>query len=820
MALGLILGWVGSAACSEPGEVAYAGSIGPLVKQFCQDCHGEFTQEALVRFDTIERFEPQERNLWTMVYEKVRAREMPPADAPQPSAAQKQSLLDWIVAEQRAAPTSGTRRLNRRELAAALRDVTGLPIDYRDALPGDGRLAGFDTGAEALQDAADSVSQVLVITRRAVDAIRFLEADPAETFHVDLRETKDPRREFDAWKDRGGRGRGDMIARPGLGVLTQPKWLGERGGISIQVPAPEQEQGVLRLRFAMRPFHPIEGLPHSHLWVRVSGKDLAFEEVTQPRTFDYWVQLDDLAISNGTINITLTNLVEMPYAVEGFENDDRTKPEDNIPGGGGLFRPTFDRRAVPIEEHPLPYLVLEEITLDVGTACGWPPAEWGHDLGPAVDQPEYAQALLAVWMERAWRRDVSPDEQQRFLDFYTELRDQGLGFDEALRAVFQSVLMSGPFRYLLAPDTPEVEHRSFALASRLSFLLTGEPPDATLRELARQGRLLEPDVLDAQVDRLLADPRGRRFVEPFVKQWLVMDQPITIAMSHLQKQDFRFARFLKQSMQDETLAYVATLLAENRPAGELLASDWTMMNNALARHYGYDPLPDGQLRKVSLREDDPRGGGILSHAGIQSMLCWMGENWVIYRGAWALRHILDMPPPPPPLEVPELDPSESANQGKSFRELLKQHQEDSRCSVCHKAMDPLGFAFQNFDISGRWRNEEFERYTTSELDGKIAWRGSGASRPVDAAGQLPRGERFENYAEFQQLLVTHYREDLVRGLLKNLVIYATGRLPDVDDMHEIRAIIDQHRPRDFPARDLIKALVRSRAFLGERERVE
>jgi Protein of unknown function (DUF1588)/Protein of unknown function (DUF1585) len=203
----------------------------------------------------------------------------------------------------------------------------------------------------------------------------------------------------------------------------------------------------------------------------------------------------------------------------------------------------------------------------------------------------------------------------------------------------------------------------------------------------------------------------------------------------------------------------------------------------------------------------------LGHAGIQSMLCWMGDNWVIYRGAWALRHILDIPPPPPPLEVPELNPSDGKNKGKPFRELLKQHQSDARCSVCHKNIDPVGFAFQNFDISGRWRDVEYESYKRGELDGRIAWVGTGPTRAVDATGRLPRGEEFKTFLEFKAALVKHYQPDLVRGLLKNLVVYSTGRVPNIDDLAEITAIMNTHRDNGYPLRDLLKSLVRSNVFL-------
>jgi hypothetical protein len=174
-----------------------------------------------------------------------------------------------------------------------------------------------------------------------------------------------------------------------------------------------------------------------------------------------------------------------------------------------------------------------------------------------------------------------------------------------------------------------------------------------------------------------------------------------------------------------------------------------------------------------------------------------------------------MPPPPPPLEVPELNPSDGKNKGKPFRELLKQHQEDAKCAVCHKNIDPVGFAFQNFDLSGRWRDEEYESYKRGELDGRIAWSGEGKTRPVDTAGNLPRGEAFKTFAEFKQLLVKHYRDDLTRGLLKNLFVYATGRTPGIDDTAEIAAIMRALRPSEYPLRDLLKAVVRSRAFLEQ-----
>lgn len=796
-------------------------SIAPFLKQHCHSCHGSKKQEAGVRLDQLEGVQVGNRNLWTMVHEKMSSGEMPPKERTQPTDTEKKAVLTWIRDQQRAVGVGGSRRLNRRELSAALRDVTGLGVTFSNALPGDGTVAGFDTGAEGLQEASDAVAQWLQVTRRAVDGIRFLEPATGKVFAANLRESKDARKTLDEWKADGATFKAQGIARPGMGLLIEPKAVGDRDELTISVPTPADRQGVLRLTVVVSAFKPLDGIPNPRLWVRIGGQDLDFREITgtldKPQRLVYEVQLGDLVVQSKGVSVSLSNKVEIPYAVAGFENEDKSNPKEPVPGGTGLFRPMFDRRTLPVDKQPAPFVVLQQISIEPTVVVAWPPAEWKANVGEIKDNAESAKRLLALWMDRAWRRPVSETEEAPFLKLYQKLRTEGMSFDNALRGAFQSVLMSAPFRYQTSPAHPDPVVAQHAIASRLSFMFLGEPPDAELRRLAAASKLRDPAVLDAQVDRLLADPKSQAFVRPFVMQWLEMEQPITIAQSHIQKQDFRFARYLKASMRDETIAYVSQLIAENRPASELIVSDWTMMNDTLAMHYGYEGIDGGTLRKVKLRADDPRGGGILGHAGLQSMLCWMGENWVVYRGAWTLRHILDLPPPPPPLEVPELNPSEGKNKGKPFRELLKQHQEDTRCAVCHKNIDPVGFAFQNFDISGRWRDVEYEHYARGELDGRIAWAGVGKTRPVDTVGRLPRGEAFKTFAEFKQLIVKEYQPDMVRGLMKNFVVYGTGRKPGIDDMADIAATMTELRPKGYPLRDLLKGVVRSRAFLEQHQ---
>lgn len=779
-----------------------------FLKQHCVSCHGAEKQKAGVRFDRVDGFKAGDLHLWTQVYQQVARGEMPPQDRPRPSDTERRDLLAWIEREQRVHRPGGTRRLNRRELSGALQDLTGLRVDYAAALPGDGTIDGFDTGAEALQDAADSVDRSLQIARRAVDGIRFLDPAPGKTLAIDFRELKDVRKAFDAWKIDGiliGE-KGALL--PGKGLLLEPRWLGDRGGLSLHVAPPPGRRGVLRLSLSVSLLRELPGMPHPQLWVEVGGAPVDYREVAAPGEWVYEIQTDDLAVDTKGIHVSICGRVEVPYAVPGFDNEERVKPGEVIPGGTGLFRPAFDRKTLKPEQQPIPYVLLERLEIGLDHVAPWPPTAWKAELGSIRDDADSALRLLRLWTDRAYRRPASADELKAPLALYGNLRKGGASFDDALRAAFQSVLLSAPFRYLL--PTTDSHH---AIASRLGFLLAGAPPDAELRRLAAEGKLREPGVLDAQVDRLLADSRRAAFFRPFTTQWLELGQPITIAMEHLQKQDFRFARHLKASMTEETLSYVAELFLQNRPARELIAGDWTMMNQILAIHYGYPGIEGATLRKVVLRPDDPRGGGLPGHAGIQSMLTWMGDNWVIYRGVWALRHLLDAAPPPPPLDVPELDPAE--HRGKSFREILQRHQADPKCSVCHVRIDPLGFAFQNFDLSGRWRTVEHERYERNEIDGKIEWRGTGKSRPVDAVGRLPRGEEFRSFAEWKDLVVRHYQADLVRGLSKNLLIYATGRRPDVADLAEIETVMKGLAPKGYPLRDLLKALLRSPAFLGQ-----
>ncbi|MCH2060929.1 MAG: DUF1592 domain-containing protein, partial [Verrucomicrobiales bacterium] len=683
--------------------------LAPLMERHCVGCHGPDKQKARLRFDGVRGFQISDRHLWTKIYEQLSHGEMPPEDEPQLSSSDKAKLLAWIVKEQRALGAGSTRRLNRREFGSALRDVTGLNVDFSYSLPGDGKVDGFDTGAEALQDAADSVNQMMEVTRRAVDGIRFLEPAPGRIHKVDLVNVeKDPHRAFDSWKKYGlTLGKLPRIGKPGLGALGETRWPGDRTSSMFSVPYPPEQRGLSRVKVSIISYSAFTGVPNPVLEVKIGGRIHDRQEITGPVALEYQVQVEDAIKSSKGLSFGFTPRVPVAYAVKGFENEDKSKP-DKLPNGAGLYRPAWDKKKLrKPEEQPIPFVAFQRIEVEPHYVAAWPPVGWNVDIGEITDSLQSAEKLLALWVERAYRRKLEKAERSQFMAFYKQLRTDGMSFDNALRSTFQSVLLSPPFRYLDSTAHQDRKRANYAVASRLSFMLLGAPPDQELLKLAASGEIRNGQVIRAQAGRLLNDKRSfDAFIRPFVTQWLEMEQPITLVDDRLGMASYKFRVHLQDSMREETWRYFERLLSDNRPARELVESDWTMMNEALARHYGYKGIQGARLRKVSLRRDDKRGGGIMSHAGIQSMLTWMGENWVIYRGAWMARHMLDDPPQLPPLEVPELDPSKGDLKHMTPRELMAFHAEDAKCAVCHIKLDPIGFAFQNFDLSGRWRDVE------------------------------------------------------------------------------------------------------------------
>jgi len=352
--------------------------------------------------------------------------------------------------------------------------------------------------------------------------------------------------------------------------------------------------------------------------------------------------------------------------------------------------------------------------------------------GKERDEGQAARAVVERFVGRAFRRPATPAELKRFLDLHAQARAKGETYENAIRLVFKAVLVSPHFLFRIeactAPADQPVRVSDHDLAVRLSYFLWSSMPDAELLNLAAQGKLAEPAVLEAQVRRLLADPKGRALTDNFAGQWLQLRK---LADARPSTAFFpTFTPRLRQAMRDEVALFFDKLREEDRGVLELLDADYTYVNEDLAKHYNLPGVQGPQLRRVALKPEDHRGG-LLGMAAILTMTSHTSRTSPTLRGKYILDVIFGEPPPPPPADAGTIDEKPRGKEPKTFRELLAQHASQAACASCHAKIDPLGFGLENFDAVGRFR-------------------ATAGDAPIDATGSLPGGQSFTGPAELKK----------------------------------------------------------------------
>jgi hypothetical protein len=373
--------------------------------------------------------------------------------------------------------------------------------------------------------------------------------------------------------------------------------------------------------------------------------------------------------------------------------------------------------------------------------------------------------------------------------------------EKALRTAEQAALCSPEFLFLGGPPGPLDD---WHLAARLASFLWDSLPDDELLALARRGKLRDPAVLRAQVDRLLDDPKARRFVEHFLDEWLDLREIDATTPDATLYPEFDPA--LRDAMLAETRAFFTTLLADDLPVKMLVDADFAFLNQRLARHYCFEPasgpIHGAALRRVALPAGSPRGG-LLGQASVLKVTANGTVTSPVKRGAWVLRELLDDPPEPPPPDIPAVDAD--VRGAVSIREQLARHAADASCAACHAAIDPPGFALENFDVIGGWR--ERERILPADTPAGTVAEGA----PVDASGTLADGRRFESFLEFRQLLAAD-PERLARALARQLVVYATGADVTAADRAALDALVARAAAHAYGVRSLVHEVVASPLF--------
>ena len=405
---------------------------------------------------------------------------------------------------------------------------------------------------------------------------------------------------------------------------------------------------------------------------------------------------------------------------------------------------------------------------------------------------------MTRFADRAFRRPARTNETERLVKLVESELKSGEKFEAAVKSALVAVLCAKDFLFLVEGSAAQANQRlnDWELASRLSYFLWSTMPDDRLFDLARTNVLHEPAVLRGEVARMLRDPKAGRFATSFPKQWLQLKH---VGMFPPDKKLYPdYDAHLEKSMIAEGTEYFREVLEKNLSVGEFLDSDWTMLNARLAEHYGMAGVGQDSFQRVALRAEDHRGG-LLTQAGVLSLTSDGQRHRPVHRGKWVLESIFNKPPPPPPANVKPIEPTPAGQPKATLRMKLEAHKSDANCAACHRKIDPLGVAFDNYDAIGRWRTEEVVR------------DGDGTNPKVDASGVLPDGRTFADGAELRRLLVAD-TDKFAAAFIEKLATYALRRALTMDDRRELTSLAWHSRETDHRLRDIVEALVLSDLF--------
>jgi hypothetical protein len=437
--------------------------------------------------------------------------------------------------------------------------------------------------------------------------------------------------------------------------------------------------------------------------------------------------------------------------------------------------------------------------------------------GVASKNPrEDADRLLRNFLTQAYREPFTDMDAARFLNVFDAASSTGSSFADAIVSMYNAVLCSPRFIYL--EEKPGHLDDS-ALASRLSFFLQNTSPDDQLRQLAAAGKLHEPEILRAQTDRLLNDPKSQRFIDAFLDYWLDLRKMTATAPDATLYNDYYLDDLLVESAEAETQLFFGELIKQNLPASNVISSNFSILNERLATHYGIPGVQGVSMRKMLLPPDGVRGG-IITQASILKVTANGTTTSPVVRGAWIMERMLGKPPPPQPKGIAAVDPDTRG--ATTIREQLARHRTQESCNACHAKIDPAGFALESFDVMGAWR-DHYRALGSGPYDKGIGKNGQKfvfhTGQPVDPSGELPPGSsptlpaapKFKDVRELKALLLKDQRQ-IARNLVKQLVTYATGAPVGFGDRVSIEKILDRTEQGKFGIRNLIQEIVQSELF--------
>lgn len=756
--------------------------------QHCEKCHSGEKPKGKFDITKLGTDFSDASNLehWQRVLEQIQSGDMPPEDKPRPPEQDAAAAMKWIRGQVDAIELARRakegrvvlRRLNRAEYANTMRDLLGVEVDLADLLPPDTSTNGFDNNAELLHTSSHLLRNYLDAADRVLDEAI---ASKPKPWILNKR--------FDIKDERTVKPNGSVYRHVPDGVAIFAAW--ESANIRVTMwNFRSHVRGRYRFRISAYAIQN-EGKPVTY---RVTAGTL--KEVTEERLVGYYSVPQD-----------------KPTVIEFTE---QLEPENRIRIlAEGLPATPPQVQEVGAENYKGPGLVVQWVDIEGPLLESWPPpshrALFGDLKQERVERERYevvsaqpmadAEPLLTDFARRAFRRPVSAKEIQPFLERVRSALENGRSFEQAMRLGFKGILVSPDFLFLRERG-PRLS--DFELASRLSYFLWSSMPDEELLKLAAVNQLHEPEVLRGQVERLLRDPKSSSFTENFTGQWLklrAIDDTLPDRTLYPEYDDI-----LKTAMLKETKLFFDEVLRQDLPLTNFVHSDFSFLNERLARHYRIPGVEGMDMRKVTLPAGSHRGG-LLTMGSILKVTANGTTTSPIIRGSWVLERILGTPPPKPPPDVEAMKPD--IRGATTIREQLAKHRNVESCSSCHKKIDPPGFALESFDVIGGWRTHYRATGEPRVIDGRRRRYWDGPA--VDPGDVTPDGRRFENIDDYKQLLIEN-KDQLARNLAEKLLTYGTGAAPTTTDDTQIESIITRVRARNFGFKSLIHEVVQSELF--------
>ena len=770
-----------SSTASARAPDASGATVREAFNRYCVGCHNERLKTAGLAIDALDPARIGEHaEVWEKIVRRLRSESMPPVSARRPDKATYTALTGWLESElDRAAaahPNPGRpslHRLNRAEYANAIRDLVGVEIDARAFLPADDSGYGFDNIADVLSVSPGLLDRYMLAAGRIG---RLAIGDP--TIRPTVVTYRTP----------------PLAAQDDRTDENQP--FGSRGGIAVRHLFPTDGEYVIKVRLQRTYTDIIRGLAEPHrLDLRLDQRRLkefvvggAMKETRDPAAMQEYFRDGDKDLE---VRVTVQagpRLVGAAFVKEPALAEGVFRERPPLASFEYAARSDTDPAVDSIEVHGPYGATTPEASPSRRKIFVCYPADQTAELG-------CARQIASSLARRAYRRPATAADVDTLIALFERGRRDG-GFDAGVEWMIERILVDPDFlfRKVQAPASARAgapyRLSDVDLASRLSFFLWSTIPDETLLDAAVAGRLRQPAELERQVRRMLADDRAAAVVANFAGQWLWQRNLRTHAPDPNIFSDFDDN--LRQAFQTETRLFLESQLRENRPVVDLLTANYTFVNERLARHYGIANVYGSHFRRVTFTDD--RRAGLLGQGSVLTVTSYPHRTSPVVRGKWLLENLLGAPPPPPPAVVPALrENDEKGVKPASVRERLEEHRNNPICASCHARMDPLGFALENFDATGKWR-------TVSE-----------AGTPIDASGTLPDGTTFDGPAQFRAALVAR-RGEFVATLTEKLLTYAIGRGLEHYDMAAVRSVMRQAVADDHRWSALVLGIVTSTPF--------